>query len=341
MFEKFKKITFDKVDRIIVLLVLLLHAAVILEFTFHKFEKLIPESLVAVIYIIIISVFWSFIILKKTSEEVAKIKVANQTLTDSLATHQDLIAELNKYRQYAQAYKSIAAAFSEIHHLHRFIKGENPASPDVANSVEIMIEHFGRFCDHIVDAYEDITGKKNISVCLKIIHGNEQKTSLTSNVKTLVRDLRNYAERDKDSEIIHPIKDNSAYITVLTNLKKTETERCFFENNLPLLRNYKNTSFPIYGQENYGETLTDEERSARWKMPYRSTIVSGILPSKTEYKKMNHLIGFICIDSVDCDGFNKEIDSKIFNGISDGLYNTMKEFKSFNKNITNHQKQKK
>jgi hypothetical protein len=334
------KVTFDTFHSILLYIVLLIHAGVIFEFTTHKIEKVGTESLIAISYIIGMSVFWTFIFFKKNKEEKENFSINLRTALDENREYKEQLSVLDKYKNYVKAYKTISYAFSEIHRLHRFIKNSNPHTNEVENTVEIMVEHFGRFCDHIVTAYKGITGVDSISVCIKIIHGDPDSTGEGTLVKTLVRDLDTFDERDKDSGIFHPINANTAYLWVLKNIRKNELERAFFENNLPLLQGYQNSSKKIYGQEDYPDDMQNQERVTNWKLPYKSTIVAGIYPAASELKKPKHLIGYICIDSMETNIFKKEFDCVIFNGIADGLYNIIRDFKKFTKEASNFKKNK-
>ena len=74
-FSFFQNISLNKVEAITLYLVLVIHFGIIFEFFIKSTSKLIPETWVAVVYIIAMSVFWSYVVIKKTNEEKKKLNV--------------------------------------------------------------------------------------------------------------------------------------------------------------------------------------------------------------------------------------------------------------------------
>lgn len=322
----FRRVSLTKFDRWLFLGVILSHIAGISESVRHFALRFASEEIIAVVYIILITIFWSYYIISYTQNEVAtrdqKIEEQNG-LTENLYKE---IKSLSRIAKYAYAYQEIGLGFSRIHQIQRLTIGLEKSSPNLENQLAVIVSHFESLCTHLARGFQDIHGSSNISVCIKLING--KNVSNNSTVKTLTRDDKNPGREYFENGNMHPISDNTSFSTILKSAKPGIPGRCFSDNCLPLRRGYRNTSMSIYNQEVYSDELPDEERLKRWVMPYRSTIVTGIYPNIKGYtKKEKNLIGFLCIDAPESGVFINEIDEQILTGVADGIYNSLKTLK--------------
>lgn len=336
----FKSIDIKKTDRFIFLLVIFIHIISTFEFFTERFSKLVTAEILAVSYIIAVSGFWLWFMKKKFNEEGQKAAEQINVLAKQNNELNEENEKLKKHEKYSKAYKEIAYAFAQIHNLQRTIKAADASKDNSGDLVENMLLNLQVFCDFLVEAFGNITNNKGtISVCIKTLVGSQNKINENSVVTTLLRDKKASIERQKDNNMKFSIINNTAFLTVLEKVEGLHAEKYFFSNRLPLEVNYKNASKELWGQEEYTNDQSDNYRIENWKLPYKSTIVTGIYPSS--YKGERYLLGFICIDSTEMNSFDQEIDTKIFNGIADGLFNTFRDFKNFSKASSEYFKKKK
>lgn len=275
-----------------------------------------------VVYVILICSFWSYFFISFMSKQVKTIQRDNNLLVAASA-------ECMKQIGYLDAYPDFALGFSLIHQIQRRIP-ENPKT-SVVNEDQIahIILYFEEVCLHFADGFKQITGVKDISVCIKLLNG--KKISSSSSVRTFVRDSKNVGRNYEENGATHLIEKNTAYQKILKLMNSGQEGRCFISNNLPELKGYLNTTFPVHGQEEYKDDDTNEYRHENWKMPYKSTIVVGIYPNQKHYYNEKYLIGFLCVDSNSLDIFNVKHDPIILTGAADGIYNALKGFNNLTK----------
>lgn len=340
LFSFFTNIEIKKIDRGIFLIVILVHVISIVGFVTEKISTLATANIIAISYIIVVSGFWLWFMKKKFREEEERIIHQVEGLGNQ---NRDLVEQnekLKKHEKYSKAYKEIAYAFAQIHNLQRTVRTSEAERDNSGDLIENMLLNLQVFCDFLVEAFENITGKNGtISVCIKTLVGSQNKINEKSVVTTLLRDKKAAIERQRDNHMKFSIIDNTAFLTVLGKVEGLHPEKYFFSNQLPLEKNYKNSSKRLWGQEEYTDDKSDDYKIQNWKLPYKSTIVTGIYPSS--YKGERHLLGYICIDSYEMNAFDQEIDTKIFSGIADGLFNTFRDFKNFSRISNEYFKKKK
>ena len=185
-----------------------------------------------------------------------------------------------------------------------------------------------RICDNIAMAFNLLTHTR-CAVCIKIIDQDEEdikKKNPELKVDTICRDTISYSKRDskilsKKLNIEHFISKNTDFQEVIENTDHPAFDRCFFENNLTVRKNYKNTSHEIYGESKKLKVnipiLRFFYNDFKWKLPYKSTIVAPICPLRPD---SGDIQGFLCVDSTSRNVFVKKYDSDIIINIAASLY---------------------
>ena len=157
-------------------------------------------------------------------------------------------------------------------------------------------EQARRVCDHLASAFSLITGTK-CAACIKVIVGDLDRVGTAEfrvAVSTLVRDTTSSA-RNTDT-VTHWLDANTDFEEVLSSTGST-IRKPFFENDLPIRRDYRNTSFEVAKPvvEPGGGFFANRRRRKTWTLPYQSTIVAAIQPSGLSGSP--RLLGFLCVDS--------------------------------------------
>lgn len=233
-----------------------------------------------------------------------------------------LRVSLKRRASYGDALPYINDGFKEIHELIRCNKLES----------DLIIAYLEKLCSELVSAFQIITGVK-CAVCIKLlrISNEEQKATLDNiGVYTLIRDHnsksnRDFAVQDKENFLI----DNTAFLSIFNHLGLPKGNY-FFSNMLPLYKEYKNISFKHYGEPYSKKILILGKviRYIRWTLPYKSTIVVPICPGIQKQKIQNNFHGFLCVDSNRPFAFRRSYDTDLMMGVSDGIYNIIKNLKS-------------
>jgi hypothetical protein len=297
---------FSWFDRILFFLIVACHFAAMCDFIREKIERHVTPELALLGYIILITVFWTVFISAFSWRQIREAQT------------------LQKYKGYVFAYKWFNLAFSLSHQIQRELS-EVPVDVNLSeDKVAIVILQFEEFCGHIASALRAITGKE-VSVCIKLLVNKEN-----GSLKTFVRDGASVDRNYNEDNLSHTIDENTSFAHIIKQIgrgKGTGKDgRYFFSNNLPQYKGYINSSFSFYNQETYKDELSKRQRKKMWKMPYKSTIVTGIYPNQKQYFRDQYIIGFLCIDSDFIEVFNESIDTAILTGISDGIYNSLKTF---------------
>jgi hypothetical protein len=206
-------------------------------------------------------------------------------------------------------------AFSKVHVTRNL-------SPNIPDDAFINTMRF--LCDKLKEIFDNKT-KSNCSVCIKVLKpdgSEETNQNYGYVVTTLCRD-NEASKRDQNpkySSIKHRVFANTCFNTILSNFyANKKTELFFFQNSLPKLENYMNTSFEAYGELSK-EVKTEKGRRTNWTLPYKSEIVVPIIPNLFENNTELKLIGFICIDCKDENLFEEKYDIPIIQGVAEGIY---------------------
>lgn len=190
---------------------------------------------------------------------------------------------------------------------------------------------FAEFCTLLAQAFYQLKGV-DCHVCIKVIvKTHRDKGKITPNkikANTFVRDTGALGREMIDNiPIDHIIQNNTDYETIFKNIH-SETGNYFLCNNLVAQENYKNTSF-FDKSKNRTFTYTTntmEEREKQWPLKYRSTLVAPIYPGIHAQRNHGTLIGFLCVDSIEKNIFNAEIDAELLTGSADAIYNPLRTF---------------
>lgn len=154
--------------------------------------------------------------------------------------------------------------------------------------------------------FEMLTGTR-CRASLKTVFYSDDK-SPTVYVKTVARDQGSWnanksIDKSREQHKMDPIDKNSDFLILFE--KKRPPSDFFFSNNLLKLKNYKNSSFEIYGEPKR-ECFINIFCRTKWPLPYRSTIVWAI-----EDREKKNVLGFLTIDSESRGVFDKRWDVPI------------------------------
>ncbi len=134
---------------------------------------------------------------------------------------------------------------------------------------------------------------------------------------------------ERQLEKIDRLADNDDFQIIFDDENKA---RWFFENNLPRLKSYRNTSFPISENENserYFSFLDLINPTRGWPLPYASTIVWPIKQSPRFDSIMAPDLGciaFLSIDSPHRNVFNYQFDTMLGASVADSLFHVLYEY---------------
>jgi hypothetical protein len=169
------------------------------------------------------------------------------------------------------------------------------------------------------------TTGRECAACIKVVASERKgKSGEPNRVRaiTLCRSRGSEGREVASKKAPHWIDQNTDFEELFA-----APNRSFFQNCLPSLRDYKNSSFAVYRQPpavNF-PVLGDIIRYVRWPLPYRSTIVSAILPSPTAVegsKAVRSVVGYLCVDSRSGWAF-QQLDLNLVIGLAQSLYNTV------------------
>lgn len=214
-------------------------------------------------------------------------------------------------------YAAIVPALNRIH-------GDLQSSLSGAVSLDVIRNTCVKVVDELAGILLRTTGRE-CAVCIKVVAAEKKAKSGQPNrlrVVTLCRS-RSSGDRETTSKAgAHWIDQNTDFEELFAT-----TNRAFFENTLPFLRDYKNSSFAVYGQPfSLGIPVAgDLIRYWTWPLPYRSTLVSAILPNPTESENsesVRGLVGYLCADCRSGWAFHS-LDLDLVMGLAQSLYKTV------------------
>jgi hypothetical protein len=225
--------------------------------------------------------------------------------------------------KYASTFEHLNRGLKEIQSLSRL----NDDSETKLNEREVVAA-FEELCTAVAAAFSEIKNTK-CSACIKILESTRDPKQVSVNTLCRNKDVDPKRKRaDKKSnqdDIQHTIQENTDFSKVFNALDKPLV-RTFVSNSLPFDGGYKNTSFHLYdGDPHRG--LNPIKRWWAWPLPYQSTIVAPIYPLDTKPGENATLLGFLCVDSPKLGTFANDSDIRILEGVADGIYNTLNDFK--------------
>jgi hypothetical protein len=244
-----------------------------------------------------------------------------------LAGYVSVITAATVFQEYRYARKArYAEALPYINRIFLEIEGVQLNAHASADEIERVLNIV---VNQLAAAYSLVSGTK-CSACVKNIE-NDPDTPVGSQIRPVVNTLCRDDSSPKrwiSSDVQHWLDQNTDFHT-LHERAGTPEGTYFFENYLPLLRDYQNTSFHIYKSRNPWNTnlpiVADVFRNAFWPLPYRSTIVVPIQPRPTP-RERNRLIGYLCVDSRSLGAFRLRHDVELMTGVADCLYGVVRRY---------------
>lgn len=224
------------------------------------------------------------------------------------------------HKRYTNGYHVISEAFSISHKLR---------DSEEINDLPKSIERLQDFCTKISQAYTKFTNTQT-SVCIKLFCIEEVSSNIY--IKTLCRDNRSKENpkriQPENDKCTHYLSENTDFKNILENAEKNGEEyKYYISNALPFEDFYRNTRLDMnnYPPKCSIPIIKEIKRYFSWPLPYKSTITVPIIPLTDEIIEKNKIIGYLCIDSNNIGAFKSKYDVKIFRGIADGLYPTIKK----------------
>lgn len=222
-----------------------------------------------------------------------------------------LISSYRKKVRYASIFEEINVGFTELHSIDKI------SEP----SIELIVQKIGFLCDHLSNAFTKVNGS-NVGVCVKFLNTENQRAIVT----TLARDRKSKANNRKTGtadKTKHYIDLNSDFDFIYSNFDDDNTDTTsYYEPKLPVCRDYKNSRLKSnWAPKNKFWPFNNINRRINWPLPYRSTLVTPIVPLLANEQNKKAIRGYLCVDSNREGMFYEQIDVNILKGICDGLYN--------------------
>lgn len=187
-------------------------------------------------------------------------------------------------------------------------------------------------CNQLAEAFRSITGER-CSACIKVLDEVPASgESISVCVHTLCRDS-NSENRDGEPNMEHQLDRNTDFLEIFRSAGMP-MRSAFFDRDLPARYDYQNTSFDLYGgppKDIHIWGLRALVRRWTWNLPYKSTMVTAILPMKRptmpdkgptlpEKERFPNLVGFLCVDSPRRKTFRKRYDLEWTQDIGKALH---------------------
>lgn len=177
--------------------------------------------------------------------------------------------------------------------------------------------------DCVATMYSMLTGTR-CRATIKTIYEKEGKLY----VRTLARDTDSYehnSEKDKERSEKNQdaIEENEDFELLYS--ENQPGQNYFFCNNLIQRRNYKTSSFKIYGEPKKEMNFYERIFCKSWTLPYRSAIVWPIQQRKNRHFDFDEIgcIGFLAVDSESRGVFKKSWDTWLGAGVADALFHPL------------------
>jgi hypothetical protein len=235
-----------------------------------------------------------------------------------------IIREASRIRKerYANTFDKLHAIGSKVKDLNTFLlrqsTGHTVGLGDLRRAVRVDLE---KILDNLSDIFSMITG----TVCRTAVKVIFEENN-TVYVYTLVRDSRSTENNSRsDKERLESRQDklegNEDFFSIFE-----EKIDYFVDNNLPARRDYKNTSFLVYGPRPPGTTFMSQWfTSIGWTLPYRSAMVFPIrqLEPTTGGEEELGCIGFLSVDSAFRKVFERRFDGPLGATVASALFHPL------------------
>jgi len=188
------------------------------------------------------------------------------------------------------------------------------------HAFRVATNGFIKVLDSVATIYSMLTGTR-CRATIKTIYEKNGKLF----VRTLARDSDSYEHNyDNDKKRFDDnqdaIEENEDFELLYGDVKPGQS--CFFSNNLIERRNYKTSSFKVYGDPNKEMGWYDRAFCKGWTLPYRGAIVWPIQQKENRYFTFAAIgcIGFLAVDSGSRGVFKRNWDSWLGAGIADAIF---------------------
>ncbi|MGQ7854401.1 hypothetical protein ACUN24_09140 [Pedobacter sp. WC2501] len=266
------------------------------------------------------------VILEEKTKELGKDKTE---LTNSL---------FNLRKHFTKSMETLNECFNSINYLRNMkfaslIKDdqENPIEAELSEEepVNEFMDVLGELCDHLKLIFDEKTGKiYSVSVKLPVIV--KQQLNADSRVMNVCRDRHSALSRSNDvyKSTVHTISGNTCFNNIFQSVLNGENIVHYINNDITKSSDYKTTSIRSYANN---------------VLPYKSELVLAIKPQASEDSEILRVLGFLCIDCNDVNGFEEDIDVVMINGVAEGIFDVVEHYSTLI-NSANHivpQRQKK
>ncbi|PWW82489.1 hypothetical protein CR164_05735 [Prosthecochloris marina] len=177
--------------------------------------------------------------------------------------------------------------------------------------------------DCVATIFSMLTGTR-CRATIKAIYEKDKKLY----VRTLARDTDSYehnSEKDKERSDKNQdaIEENEDFELLYS--EKQPGQNYFFCNDLMQRRNYKTSSFKVYGEPKEEMGFYERITGKGWTLPYRSAIVWPIQQRKNRHFDFDEVgcIGFLAVDSESRGVFKKSWDTWLGAGVADALFHPL------------------
>jgi len=224
---------------------------------------------------------------------------------------------IKSYNYYGETLILLKDSFSYVHKIRRQDNINNEQVIKALVSVSNKLKH-------IFEKRFDYT----YSVSVKLLPKDNNDVSENVEVVTICRDEDSYLRRKNCNSVTHKIFENTCFNEILYNIDMVD-KSFYFNNNLPVDKYYKNSSFKHYGK--LPESATDSDRQRLWPLPYKSEIVVPIAPTlHSGNSRAKYFFGYLCVDCNEENAFHKKYDVGMIQGVADGLSDLLKLYKTQN-----------
>lgn len=233
------------------------------------------------------------------------------------------------------------------HHKHRCIHltrdlttylQENIATADPETVKKMVGMALQQIMNELAELYTLLTGTK-CRATLKTVYSRNGKLYVYAMARDgKSADTNKKKDKERQSGNLDPIEENVDFSYLYDDFGPNS--RCFFCNDLTTKRNYRTSSFKVYGNPPENVSIHDRwsqfvRHEKDWPLPYRSTIVWPVQQRESRLLPLRDTlgcIGFLAIDSESRNVFREKWDFPIGATISDALFHPLKLYASLEKN---------
>lgn len=246
-------------------------------------------------------------------------------------------SKLRKER-YAAVFGKLQEIAATIKDLNTFLLRQDSERSDLDDLKRSMHNDLQRVLNTLEDIFTFVTGTA-CRTTIKVLFQDDGKFYLY----TLARDSqsgRTNAARDVErrENKADPLEDNEDFLSVFD-----QTQEFFIENNLPARRQYRNTSFKVYGYPSTGTGFMERWfPSMGWKLPYKSAMCFPIRQTEptTGGAEAAGCIGFLSVDSAAKRVFEAAPDGPLGAAVASALFHPLAVYVRLIEQITERGNQK-